>query len=1483
MAPTQLQHVELSVDTSYNGLEVVVNPAILPPDAHPGDLLAITPTQVHLDLVNGRSKSGKPCRQPPPPILYTVPEPEPGADEGGRAGRSRTASRAGVVVSAAIASSFDWLPQNHKSAQVTLHVVSLLPGDQSDGADPWRKRGRWLTATRATAAVPNHSGRAGRFPCRAVLLKGKSHTFALGPHALILTLLPRRAEMYLGRSDMFRLSLLLTDTALNLNQRVTLPGASQSRIRVGGIFASATNKSLKSCFIDSTTQIVFRSESTRNYVFVEVSQEMWNFEEDGSMLQSKCGMFLAELMGRWQPRTSGHTGTAKRRALGATSHTVSVILYGRVIYDDEREGEEARAPLQRLEDGTLYRDFYKVGSLLASEMLGMPYRRADRTVQVVVDASVHPPANLARLVEAELGQWQKSVLLRRLDSGQHKLAGRLAYAHESPVLEATNLALNVNEKHWVDRDLHTTGFSLSIITAGTSFYQVPKDLLRLTTERMLCHGIGLDLISLSKTPLHTVPLFSFRSHEPGLAEAQAQSLSSGFGHVRRADNGLGLSVPRSPAAFSHMTASTMASFSTHHSAVTRDSIKAQAMQASLPEDQRDPLYYDPPHASLPQDTYFAEPLFVFCSFFGSQVDKPHRIDRFMPRARCYELFSQGTGERMPVAIPLLAQEAELDKDEEGWGYLSELEKKQARRDRHDAAAIGVKIGLGEFGIWPRQSGNTSGASLGSDGRRLSAASASEDDDAGMPIVTSRRRAVDRRTTSTTSTDAAEVRERGRRDRKADEIRKASASRSRTPRPQPRDASVASHRTVSASHRPSKAAAPMPALMQQFAQLAVAAPQPVAPQPRSRWIPRIFSGGTGVAAGPAPSVAVQRVDAVAHGRAEEGDDNDDVSSIMSITSDRRSSQLASASPGSSIGVGRRLSLAPAPTVSLSTGPTQPISINSRAVVKTKDIDQQRASHKLVSSSPSIPAFGAVVDQHRVDRKRAGGPSRFNPSKPGKRSLGLADQARRWASIFIRHTNDQRAVNWVSITRTACLPLTTDYLPTEDRRRADYVAHEYSIEASGTARSFFVRQDPADAARGVPAALELMTELISQRVSFGFQICLPHRSTGALSTLADILQALQDTKITDKAASTVYLSLANQVHSLRYDHRQQAVVVHVFRLKRTWMKHPVRYNPLIWTAGTPNYLQNELSLEYPNLLDQGDWENQDRLIAGLDPAGRRTSARHWRTRLVLLPDKEVGQREDIIGRDKFLESLASVTDDAIRRRGMFVLIDLIEGARWTAPGKRQEPAPIAYTDLSAPEWARTEAAQEGLAALAVDASVPPTPLVQPKQLWQRIVSPNHPREDAGASPSSAERAATPSPTRGGIDGRASPSGPGNGGNGNGSTSGPRARPSVQMTHAVVLDLDKDAKSDRAERVVCHLDRSHNVNAAYHIELTWLTSSGRMIDQALTTWARTIGRYGLKLIEVSSRPVTSSHNPFQRSWPVALVVAPPPIGPDDDLPPQ
>lgn len=55
---------------------------------------------------------------------------------------------------------------------------------------------------------------------------------------------------------------------------------------------------------------------------------------------------------------------------------------------------------------------------------------------------------------------------------------------------------------------------MTIVTPGTGHFAVDKNLLRLTTERMIDHGIGLDLVCLTKMPLHSVPLFSYVSERP---------------------------------------------------------------------------------------------------------------------------------------------------------------------------------------------------------------------------------------------------------------------------------------------------------------------------------------------------------------------------------------------------------------------------------------------------------------------------------------------------------------------------------------------------------------------------------------------------------------------------------------------------------------------------------------------------------------------------------------------------------------------------------------------------------------------------------------------------------------------------------------------------------------------------------------------------------------------------------------------------------
>lgn len=79
---------------------------------------------------------------------------------------------------------------------------------------------------------------------------------------------------------------------------------------------------------------------------------------------------------------------------------------------------------------------------------------------------------------------------------------------------------------------------------------------------------------------------------------------------------------------------------------------------------------------------------------------------------------------------------------------------------------------------------------------------------------------------------------------------------------------------------------------------------------------------------------------------------------------------------------------------------------------------------------------------------------------------------------------------SVTRGACLPLTTDYLPTADSLNSHYTDYRYSVPATRATSSFLLRTDNP----GRTPVLELVTELVSQRLSHGFQLVTPANHVG-----------------------------------------------------------------------------------------------------------------------------------------------------------------------------------------------------------------------------------------------------------------------------------------------------------------------------------------------------------------------------------------------------
>ncbi|KAF8624112.1 hypothetical protein AX15_006023 [Amanita polypyramis BW_CC] len=360
-------------------------------------------------------------------------------------------------------------------------------------------------------------------------------------------------DQYLGRSGMWRLSQDLVGQCVYRNEEVSFVGSTVAKIQaiyIGG-------KKVSSACVTSKTKTIYRSLSARVTIFIQVCQELWEFAGDGERYNEKIiHSFLPALFNKW--RDAG------------TNHTVTIVLISRVFYD-ESEVDYAAGPLRRDDEGRRYKDFYKVITDL----------------EVIYEWK-------PTLVSLRNSFWdfQRDILLAHHyhrptqdfiygPPPPVRLVGRLSYAHDGPILEALNLALNPTERHYIDRSLSLTGVMTLVISPGPGYFRVSKKLLRLTTTRILDQGFLLNLVLLTKPPLHQSPIFSFQGTDP----SAKPGASGKFG----------------PHTF-------------------------------------DPLWDgddDLTDSTTNRKMYWWEPFWVSTTYWDIQKDLPFRQDRFVPRAKMH--------------------------------------------------------------------------------------------------------------------------------------------------------------------------------------------------------------------------------------------------------------------------------------------------------------------------------------------------------------------------------------------------------------------------------------------------------------------------------------------------------------------------------------------------------------------------------------------------------------------------------------------------------------------------------------------------------------------------------------------------------------------------------------------------------------------------------------------------------------------------------
>jgi hypothetical protein len=126
-------------------------------------------------------------------------------------------------------------------------------------------------------------------------------------------------DQYLARSDMWRLTVaVLSEKSVYKGQKLLFLGS--IKVTVKNIFVDG--QKVTSAFFSSSTKPIFRSESAKYIIFVQMSREMWDFDAEGSgeiMFNKVINGFLPDLFKRWQ-RLNVH-------------HLVSIVMFTRLEYD----------------------------------------------------------------------------------------------------------------------------------------------------------------------------------------------------------------------------------------------------------------------------------------------------------------------------------------------------------------------------------------------------------------------------------------------------------------------------------------------------------------------------------------------------------------------------------------------------------------------------------------------------------------------------------------------------------------------------------------------------------------------------------------------------------------------------------------------------------------------------------------------------------------------------------------------------------------------------------------------------------------------------------------------------------------------------------------------------------------------------------------------------------------------------------------------
>lgn len=276
-------------------------------------------------------------------------------------------------------------------------------------------------------------------------------------------------DINLSRDLMWTFSSSLVGTCVYSEKRLTF--LSNRTGVVKKIYKNGNE--LFSALICEKTKVVFRSKSAKLVFLVQLSREMWHFEETGEIMFHKLvNTLFPKIFKKWRDKN--------------THHAITIVLFTSV--------DLTNIPWTSLGQGE------------------RPNNRRDYFRVVVDQVSIFHWDRIMANLRLEFANFKRDIMLncQPENNGKFTMAGQSLPSVKGNVLEAINVGIHLVNDRFKNTDLKHSLNHFILVTPGTGLFDVDYSLMHETSKKMLSIDCALDIVCLSQPPLHIVPLFRYR-------------------------------------------------------------------------------------------------------------------------------------------------------------------------------------------------------------------------------------------------------------------------------------------------------------------------------------------------------------------------------------------------------------------------------------------------------------------------------------------------------------------------------------------------------------------------------------------------------------------------------------------------------------------------------------------------------------------------------------------------------------------------------------------------------------------------------------------------------------------------------------------------------------------------------------------------------------------------------------------------------------